>query len=117
MESDYLKQLRQQKELLLKHLDWIDQQIDRECLNEKPSPSPKTSRLLETFEPDRPISRKLEIKDPESLPKEQVATDIYEQLGPDTKSAAQQTRRGCLLFSVLFFALFGGLVAYIYYAY
>ena len=117
MESDHLRQLRQQKELILRHLDWINQQIDKETQLGRPSPSPKISRLLEAIPKDKPVSAQLEFKDPEAASQHQVASDIYDQLGPDTKSAAQQTRRGCLMIAGFATCLLGALVCYVYFFY
>lgn len=117
MDNERLRQLREQKALIESHLDWINQQIDRETLHDAPSPSPKLSRLKDAILADRPIADSLGLEDPESTSQEQVASDLYSQLGPDTRSAAADTKRGCLLFAGLAFSLLAGAIAYIIFFY
>lgn len=114
MDNERLRHLQRQKEILLEHLDWINQEIDKESIASHPSPSPKASRLAEAFATDKPVANSLEI---ESLPQEQLASELYDQLGPDTKSAVADTKRGCLLIAGAIFALFAALCVYVVYYY
>lgn len=117
MESHRLAQLRRQKELVLEQLDWINQEIDRELVTSTPSASPKTSRLLEAVSIDKAVCSRLESPDPESLPRGAVVSDLYDQLGPDTKSAAADTKKGCLLFGALAFGLLAVVICYVTFYY
>lgn len=114
MKSKRLEELNRQKELLLEHLEWIKLEIDRETLESTPSASPNTNRLLEAIPKDKPVSLTL---DPESSSQEQVASDLYDQLGPDSKSAAKNARKGCLFFGATAFAALIGLVIYVVFYY
>ena len=117
MESHRLAQLRRQKELILEQLQWINQEIDREQLKSVPSFAPKTSRLLEAVSENKAVAPRLEFSDPETMPRGAVVSDLYEQLGPDTKSAAADTKRGCLLFASLAFGLLAAGIGYVAFFY
>ncbi len=114
MDSERLRKLKQQRLLILEHLDWINQEIDRETITSPKVTSPKTSRLLEAIDEDREVSSNLEI---ESTPPNRVVSDLYDELGPDTKSAAADTKRGCMIISALAFTAFAALCAWVLYYY
>jgi hypothetical protein len=114
MDSDRLQKLKQQKQLILEHLDWINQEIDRESTISSPSKSPKSSRLVEAISEDKEIAPSLEI---ESAPRGQVVSDLYAELGPDTKSAAADTKRGCLIIAAIAFAGLASLIAWVIHRY
>lgn len=114
MDKERLRKLKQQKELILRQLEWINLEIDQESTKPAPETSPQTSRLIEAFSGDRPVSPDLEI---ESAAPEIVASDLYDKLGPDTKNAASETKRGCLLISGIAFASFAALCAWVIYYY
>ncbi len=114
MDSERLRKLKQQKQLILEHLDWINQEIDQESVSTTPSSSPKTSRLIEAIADDKEISPSLEI---ESSPQELVASDLYNELGPDTKNAAAETKRGCFIVGAIAFTSLAGLCAWVIYYY
>lgn len=115
MDSDRLKQLRRQKALLEEHLAWIQQEIDRATLEQTPPSSPKASRLKEVFPDTKPIVESLRpLDEPRQI---NVASDLYSELGPDTRSAAADTKRGCLIISAVAFGLLGLLVAYVVFWY
>ncbi len=117
MSSKRLAQLRRQKELILEQLNWIELEIDRETLAHAPSSSPKTSRLLEAISEKRLVTESLEVPDPEEASAEQVASELYDELGPDTRSAVLDTKRGCMIFGGLAFASLAGLFAYVIFWY
>lgn len=114
MDSDRLKKLKQQKQLILEHLEWINQEIDHETIGATRSTSPKTSRLIEAISDEKEISQSLEI---ESNPHVQVASDLYTELGPDTKNAVADTKRGCLLIGAIAFTSLAGICAWVIYYY
>ncbi|MDQ8200354.1 hypothetical protein QEH56_19475 [Pelagicoccus enzymogenes] len=114
MESERLRQLKQQKQLILNHLDWINQEIDRESIATIPSKSPRSNRLAEAIPEDREVASSLEI---ESSPSSKVASDLYQELGPDAKNAAAETRRGCLIISAVAFTALAALGAWVIYYY
>ena len=96
-------------------MEWLNREIDREAAQSAPFPSPKASRLAETFDPNRPVTASLlpDSTDVENASEEQVAAEVYDRLGPDTKSAAANARRGCLIIGILAFALLAGLTIYV----
>ncbi len=114
MDSERLQKLKQQKQLILEHLDWINQEIDRETIASIPSVSPKTNRLIEAIPKEKEVASRLEI---ESSPANQVASDLYSELGPDTKSAVADTKRGCLIISGIAFASLAAVCAWVVYYY
>ncbi|MDQ8186845.1 hypothetical protein [Pelagicoccus sp. SDUM812002] len=114
MDSERLQKLRQQKQLILDHLDWINQEIDREINTAAPSKSPKTSRLIDAISDDKEVAPSLDL---ESAPRGQVVSDLYTELGPDTKSAAADTKRGCLIISALAFTALAAVCAWVIYYY
>lgn len=114
MDSERLRKLKHQKQLILEHLDWINQEIDQASLGSTPSTSPKTSRLIEAIADDKEVSSSLEI---ESSPQDLVASDLYSELGPDTKNAAAETKRGCFIVGTIAFASLAGLCAWVIYYY
>lgn len=114
MAPNRLQKLKQQKQLILEHLDWLNQEIDRETIAAKPSPSPKTNRLIEAIPEDKEVASQLEI---ESTPRHQVASDLYSELGPDTKSAASETKRGCLFIAALAFAGLAAVIGWVVFYY
>tara|TARA_B110000037_G_scaffold173970_1_gene198029 strand:+ start:421 stop:801 length:381 start_codon:yes stop_codon:yes gene_type:complete len=124
-ESQRLKELLKQKELVESHLDWLNSEIAHAqgIPDLKPIPKAK-SQKSDVPLPQNRITDLSQV--PEELssseaspPKEQehFIDEIYTELGPNTKSAANETKRGCLIaFSVAVLAL-GGLIALIYYIY
>lgn len=115
MDTERLQHLRRQKALLLEHLDWISQEIDRETHGGAPRPrsapsQPPSNRFALPFPDDRPVAESLDL---ESSPPDVVASDLYSELGPDTKSAAAETKRGCLLLGALAFASFAAVCGYV----
>lgn len=70
--------------------------------------------MIEAIDEDKPISESFEI---ESKPQEMVATDIYDELGPDTKNAVADTKKGCLLIGGLAFAAFAVTCGYVIFYY
>ncbi|MBC2604719.1 hypothetical protein [Pelagicoccus albus] len=115
MDDERLRQLKRQKSLILEHLNWIDQEIARVELSSTPSvPSKRENRLAEAFPEDRPVEKSL---DPESSPQNQVAADLYSELGPDTKNAVADTKKGCLLIGAAAFASLAALVCYVIFFY
>lgn len=114
MNGNRLAQLKRQRDLLLEHLDWLSLEIERETASSAQSRSPKTSRLIEAIPPDRPVAENLG-RHPESTTP--TAADLYDQLGPDTKGAAADTKRGCLLMSAAAFLAVAGLIAYVFFWY
>ncbi len=117
MDFERLEQLKRQRALIQEHLDWLDAQIDRADAPSSPSTSPKASRLAEAFAADKPVEFALARPDPEAAARAVVAADLYSELGPDTKGAAADTRRGCLLLCALAFGSLAAAIAaiYIYY--
>ena len=109
MDSERLQTLKRQKRILQEHLDWINEEIDRETVS-APSTSPKTSRLVEAIAAEKEIASSLEI---ESSPPGAVVSDLYAELGPDTKRAAADTKRGCLIVGGLAFAALAAVTAWV----
>jgi len=114
MESKRLTELKRQKALLLEHLEWLNLEIDKESIESAPSASPHANRLVEAIAEDKPVSPTLEL---ESQPPEQVASDVYNQLGPDAKNAAADAKKGCLLVATTAFAALAGIVIYVAFYY
>ncbi|EDY81074.1 hypothetical protein VDG1235_691 [Verrucomicrobiia bacterium DG1235] len=114
MDSERLQKLRRQKNILLEHLDWINQEIDRETLAATPNTSPKASRLAEAIPDDKLVAASLEL---ENAPQSQVASDLYTELGPDTKNAVADTKRGCLIIGGIAFASFAAICGYVIFYY
>ncbi len=114
MDSERLRKLKQQRQIILEHLDWINQEIDQATITTPKATSPKTSRLIEAIDEDREVSSSFEI---ESTPPNHVVSDLYDELGPDTKSAVAETKRGCLIIGSLAFAAFAALCAWVLYYY
>ena len=115
-----LQELKRQRDLLQQHLDWLNQEIDRETLASAPEVSPKASRLAEALSDDKPVDLSLSdnvAPEIESASQELVASDLYSELGPDTKSAAADTKRGCLLIGGFAFCLLGALVTWVVFFY
>lgn len=119
MENSRLQQLRRQKELLLQHLEWIDREIDRESGASEALASRQASRLKEVFSQEKSPERALSVErlDVESFSSEQVATDLYTELGPDARGAATDAKRGCLTAAALAFVAFASFVAYLLFWY
>ena len=114
MENERLKQLHSQKELILQHLDWINQEIDRENLAHAPTFSPAANRLAKAIASDEPVAQGLRsTTDVETMTSDQVASDLYSELGPDTRNAAASAQRGCLAISITAFAALAALVLYV----
>lgn len=114
MDNKRLRQLQRQKELILEQLEWINQEIDQEATSTSPSASPKASRLAEAFPEDKPVSQRIDL---ETVPQPQVAADLYQELGPDTKNAAAETKRGCLLVGAIALTAFAALATYVLFFY
>ena len=116
MPDDRLKALLRQKSLLEEHLKWIEAEIAREKDSDGTSATPATplpaSRLI-------PAPADAPTLEPTSDDPDQAAAvpDIYESLGPDTKSSVKNARLGCIaLFAAAFLAL-GGIVWLVYHIY
>lgn len=118
MGNERRQKLIRQRQILIEHLDWINQEIDRETIQTKDSHTPKTSRLLETIEPNRPVAATLETPSRSSSQSQsQVAAELYNELGPDTKSAAAETKRGCLIIGAVSFISLLAFLAYVFFWY
>jgi len=113
MSEDRLKSLLRQKKLLEEHLEWLEEEIS----------TAKGETSLKTIEPptnrlasDTPILPSIEsqIEEPDQAA---AVPDIYESLGPDTKSSANDARTGCLIFFIAAFLILGGLVWWVYQIY
>lgn len=115
MENERLQKLKRQKNILLEHLDWINQEIDQEMVEHAPSVSPKASRLAEAVGDNKTVDFSLsdDRSNTEDLSQEQVATDLYSELGPNTKNAAADTKRGCLMVSGIAFCALGAIITYV----
>lgn len=114
MGSQRLKELERQKKLLLEHLEWLNLEIDQEATKSAPPSSPHANRLAGTIPDEKPVTPSLEL---ESKPQEQVASDVYDQLGPDAKNAAADARKGCLLIGAAAFATFAAIAIYVSFYY
>lgn len=125
-DSQHLKNLLKQKELIEGHLAWINDEIHKHTAPQG-QPSPKSKRL-EPQNDERILpgasgrqsdkSQASPIIAPEETPKQEDATlDIIEQLGPDTRSASNQTKFGCFIYFGIAVAALAGLITYIYTAY
>lgn len=115
MDTERLRQLKRQKELLLGHLDWIDQEIARESLQGGDSPGSQFNRLSvgsERVTADRSLTAtRIEV---DAMSPALVASDLYSELGPDTAGSVNETKRGCLLLTATAFCLFAALVVAIF---
>ena len=120
MPGDRLNQLIKQKQLLEEHMAWLEQEIAKE--QGKPEPAIPASRLESSEEleqkeaPKTPVTPEPEV-DPEELTPEQTAADIYQELGPEASSSAQDARKSCLLIMIIGTVIVGGILALIYYFY
>lgn len=119
MESERLKALKRQKALLLEHIAWLDQEIDQEASTDISGQGPAPHRLGEALLGSETVAYSLSdvSTEIESSPPEQVASTLYSELGPDTKGATEETKRGCLIFgslAFLFLAALGSYVAFYY---
>ena len=103
----------------MEHLAWLDQEIDREASSNISAQGPEPHRLGEALLGSETVAYSLgdvsaEI---ESSPPEQVASALYSELGPDTKGATEETKRGCLIFGSLAFLSLAALVSYVAFYY
>jgi len=126
-----LRELEEQKRRLEQVLAWLELEIAaarREAESESgqtPAPpararerqtpreaappdvgAPRAASPGEAAPSERPAA------DPESLSQPEMVADLYGELGPDTQSARQSVRRGCLLYAALAFAALAALIAY-----
>lgn len=114
MPSERLEQLKQQKALVQQHLDWIDQEIDRERVESEAVAEPVAYRLAEPVDSNKRVAESLDL---ESQPSARVATDLYDELGPDTKTATAETKKGCLLIGGVALASVAAICTYVIYFY
>lgn len=123
-QSKRLRELHKQKELLQSHLQWLDSEIAKEDEDSQTLHSPQTedqslANRIDATTPSPatqaiPVSKEAASEDP---PQEQAVEDIYAELGPNTKSAAAQTKTGCLIAFAVAIALLAAGVGAIYYFY
>lgn len=111
-DSQHLKNLLKQKELIEGHLAWINEEIAKESFREQPVAQPKSlqSRISQIDKDDPPSTAPV-------LQQTDVIPDLFDELGPDMKSATYDTKKGCFLYFGIGVAILVGIVAYIYLAY
>jgi len=102
-----LKNLREQRDLILKHLRWIETEIASEeptPSGPPPSPIPRTSDTTAVPEP---------VSGPVGEPS--IAPDLLEE--PKTGSLQNQVRCGCLIYFGLAWLLLAAVTGFIYLTY
>ena len=128
MASDKLTQLLKQRALLEEHLAWLESEINAlqsESIEMPATISPyenaiPANRLAEsqTFENSpEPTESPLipsELGEPEQ---KSVLTDIYDELGPETRDSVNDARKGCILGFIGAFAILGAIVSWILWKY
>jgi len=103
-----LKKLRAQRELILKHLQWIDQEIaDQAAAESGPPPIP----ALDPPTPaEDPISGSMEETTAPALPLEALEE-------PNVQSLKNDVRKGCLLYFGLAWVALAAVVGVVYLIY
>jgi len=119
MSQDRLSQLLKQKQLIQDHLAWIEQEIAKQK---------DPADALPAGRPSEPSNRLAALQPKERLPSPEAANspgpsnphpvvELYDTLGPDKKSAAQETKRGCLLLFALAMGSMAAALGLVYYLY
>jgi len=115
MPNRRLETLRRQKTLIEEHLAWLDREIAAEVAPAEPGLSPRTGNRLNPPNPSPSAPQSPAASDePDQA---SAIPDIYDELGPDTKSSVRSARLGCLLAFGLGFAAVGVVVWMVYYLY
>ncbi len=113
MEEKRLNELLKQRALIEEHLIWIDAEIDEAQQDGSlPAPSPIPANRLQKI--DEPILEKpsaLPIEDPDP---NLAVSDIYDELGPETRNSAKDAQRGCLGIFAFAFLVLAALVVWVY---
>ncbi len=116
MEDKRLNELLKQRALIEEHLIWLDAEIDAAQGEHSTSAagSIPANRLPQIEEPIVEKASALPVDEPD--PKLAVS-DIYDELGPETRDSVKDARRGCLgIFAFAFLAL-AALVVWVYIKY
>ena len=115
MSDDRLKALLRQKSLLEEHLKWIEAEIAESKRNVDRDPE-KIEVPANRIAPETTESPAIQptLDEPDQAA---AIPDIYQSLGPETKSSVKNARLGCIaLFAAAFLAL-GGIVWLVYHLY
>tara|TARA_B100001093_G_C26277610_1_gene779665 strand:+ start:204 stop:557 length:354 start_codon:yes stop_codon:yes gene_type:complete len=112
-----LNDLLKQRALIGEHLIWLDAEIDaakRESATTLASRGIPANLLKDLEAPFAAPPSMTPIEDPNQ---NLAVPDIYDELGPETNSSVNETRRGCMaIFAVAFLALMA-LVVWVYIKY
>ncbi|MCH6258930.1 hypothetical protein MLD52_20410 [Puniceicoccaceae bacterium K14] len=114
-DSQHLRNLLKQKELIEGHLAWIHAEIERETQissqeQEALDASPIPKKRIEVGSSEKTRS-------PQVLQQSDALPDLLEQLGPDSTSASSDTKKGCFIYFGFAVAALAALITYIYTAY
>ena len=122
MEDKRLRELLKQRALVEGHLQWIDSEI--ESLQPAPTASPQahqsSSNRLESLESQAtdPVALPEHSTVPGTEPNPNVAiSDIYDELGPNTREAVNDARLGCISIFACAFLTLGLVSLWIWYKY
>ena len=110
-----LQKLREQRDVILKHLHWIETEIASEAPNSvegqsiklEPPSTPLPSVQTSAPPPDTP--------NPNPIDASVLAADSLESTSP--RSLQSQTRKGCLIYFGLAWLLLAAVVGFVYFAY
>ena len=123
VEDKRLQELRKQKALIEGHLQWIDSEIaSLQTAATAPIRAHQSSNNrregLESQAATNPVTLPTLSAEPGVEPDPNAAvSDIYDELGPDTRDSVNEARRGCItIFACAFLAL-GLLSLWIWYTY
>ncbi|MEM9160157.1 MAG: hypothetical protein AAGB46_14020 [Verrucomicrobiota bacterium] len=106
MSEKRLKELKEQKRLLEGHLAWLENEIAKEA------EAAPTSRIADALPDEGTIKpRTVEALATDSPPESEPnpIEEVYNSLGPDTKGAASDAKRGCLILFGVGFAIFAAI--------
>lgn len=116
MSDDRLKVLLRQKSLLEEHLKWIENEIAREKGSDDAPPTPEDPLLANRLAPT-PADNSTPTPTNDEPDQTTAVPDIYESLGPDTKSSAKSARLGCIVLFAAAFLVLGGIIWLVYHIY
>lgn len=116
MDEKRINELLKQRALIEEHLNWLDAEIDA-TQGENPSPVVSgipANRLQDIDEPngEQTGAEALDEPDPNL-----AVSDIYDELGPETRDSAKDARRGCLGIFAFAFLVLVALVVWVYVKY
>lgn len=126
MARNRLNVLLKQRALIEEHLAWLESEINAiqsesvETSETEPTPSPipanrlKGSATFETFADPKRASIKAAAVDPDP---NTVVSDLYDELGPETKSSVNDARKGCITLFAGSFLVLAAIAVWVWWKY